>query len=275
MGQRGKKLDPLGSAKQMFGARLRRMRDAEEWSLDTLATKVPLSKAQLARVERGEYLPPEKLPPLLDALFGTDDLFTELYVFACREAVHYGYHRLMEYERMAVGIKEYGAMLIPGLLQSEDYARALFRSTQARDEAWQEEQVVIRMQRQERLRGDDPPHLAVLLDEGAVRRPVGGPTVMREQLEYVISMVDTPACVIQLLPFSFGEHGMLGGSISILTLPDSSTVAYEESTGAGTILEAPARVQRHMRHWDRLWAYAMPPGETVTFLKKVVKELPA
>ncbi len=270
-----KELDPLGSARQMFGARLRRMRKAKGWSLDVLEAKVPLSKSQLARVERGSYLPPEKLPALLDDLFGTEDLFAELYVFACREAVRYGYGLLMDHERRAVGIKEYAGVLIPGLLQTEGYARALFRVTAARGEAWQEEQLAIRMARQTVLRGENPPHHAVLLDEAAIRRPIGGPAVMREQLEYLITMVETPWCVIQLLPFSYGEHGMLGGAVHLLTMPDNRTVAYEESTGNGTMMEAPDRVQRHVRHWDRLWAYAMRPHETATFLRQVIEELPS
>ncbi|MGA5225766.1 helix-turn-helix domain-containing protein [Streptomyces koyangensis] len=269
-----KELDPLGSARQMFGARLRRMRKAKGWSLDVLEAKVPLSKSQLARVERGAYLPPEKLPALLDDLFGTEDLFAELYVYACREAVQYGYGLLLDHERRAIGIKEYAGVLIPGLLQTEGYARALFRVTAARDEAWQEEQLAIRMARQTRLRGENPPHHAVLLDEAAIRRPVGGPAVTREQLEYLIAMVETPWCVIQLLPFSYGEHGLLGGAVHLLTMPDNRTVAYEESSGNGTMMEAPDRVQRHVRHWDRLWAYAMRPQETAAFLRQVIEELP-
>ncbi|MFF8566318.1 helix-turn-helix domain-containing protein [Streptomyces albidoflavus] len=269
-----KELDPLGSARQMFGARLRRVRKARGWSLDVLEAKVPLSKSQLARVERGSYLPPEKLPALLDDLFGTEDLFAELYVYACREAVQYGYGLLLDHERRAVGIKEYAGVLIPGLLQTEGYARALFRVTAAGDEAWQEEQLTIRMARQTRLRGETPPHLAVLLDEASVRRPIGGPAVMREQLEYLITMVETPWCVIQLLPFSHGEHGMLGGAVHLLTMPDNRMLAYEESTGNGTMMEAPDRVQRHVRHWDRLWAYAMTPQETAAFLRQVIEELP-
>ncbi|SCD87973.1 Transcriptional regulator, contains XRE-family HTH domain [Streptomyces sp. BvitLS-983] len=270
-----KELDPLGSARQLFGARLRRMRKARGWSLDVLEASVPLSKSQLARVERGSYLPPEKLPALLDDLFGTEDLFAELYVFACREAVQqYGYNLLLDHERRAVGIKEYAGVLIPGLLQTEGYARALFRSTAARDEAWQEEQLAIRMARQTRLRGENPPHHAVILDEAAVRRPVGGPAVMREQLEYLITMVETPWCVIQLLPFSYGEHGMLGGAVHLLTMPDNRTFAYEESSGNGTMMEAPDRVQRHVRHWDRLWAYAVKPQETAAFLRQVIEALP-
>ncbi|KLJ04140.1 Scr1 family TA system antitoxin-like transcriptional regulator [Streptomyces sp. KE1] len=269
-----KELDPLGSARQMFGARLRRMRKAKGWSLDVLEAEVPLSKSQLARVERGAYLPPEKLPALLDDLFGTEDLFAELYVYACREAVQYGYGLLLDHERRAIGIKEYAGVLIPGLLQTEGYARALFRVTAARDEAWQEEQLAIRMARQTILRGENPPHHAVLLDEAAIRRPIGGPAVMREQLEYLITMVETPLCVIQLLPFSYGGHGMLGGAVHLLTMPDNRTVAYEESTGNGTMMEAPDRVQRHVRHWDRLWAYAMRPQETAALLRQVIEELP-
>ncbi|MFD5185857.1 helix-turn-helix domain-containing protein [Streptomyces sp. NPDC058372] len=274
MSTRAKKLDPAGSNKQLFGARLRRMREARGWSLDVLSTKVPLSKAQLARIERGEYLAPEKLPALLDAVFGTEELFVELYALACREAIRDQYQRRMEYEEQAESIKEYAGTLVPGLLQIDDYALALFAATRPGELAWQEEQLAVRKQRQARLYGPNPPHLSVLLDEASIRRPIGGPEVMKRQLEFLVSMVDTPTCVIQLLPYSHGEHSLLGGSLALFTLPEGNSMAYEESIGSGTLLEAPAAVQQRMRRWDRLWGCALSPTETAAFMNDAMEALP-
>ncbi|MFD6041918.1 Scr1 family TA system antitoxin-like transcriptional regulator [Streptomyces koyangensis] len=274
MSARAKELDPAGSNKKLFGARLRRMRESRGWSLDYLVTKIPMSKSQLARVERGEYLAPEKIPALLDELFGTDELFVQLYALACREAVRDQYQRRMEYEAQAVSIKEYAGTLIPGLLQIDDYALALFAATRPGDRAWHEEQLAVRKQRQARLHGPDAPHLAVLMDEAAIRRPIGGPEVMRRQLEFLVSMVDTPSCVIQLLPYSHGEHSLLGGSLALFTLPEGNSMAYEESIASGTLLEAPAAVQRHMHRWDRLWGCALSPTETAAFMNNVMEALP-
>ncbi|WP_436738032.1 DUF5753 domain-containing protein [Streptomyces sp. BBFR102] len=274
MSTRAKELDPAGSNKKLFGARLRRMRAARGWSLDYLVTKIPMSKSQLARVERGEYLAPEKIPALLDDLFGTDELFAELYVLACREAVQDQYQRRMEYEALAVSIKEYAGALIPGLLQTDDYARALFAAGRPGDLAWQEEQLAVRKQRQARLYGQNPPHLSVLLDESSIARPIGGPEVMKRQLEFLVSMVETPTCVIQLLPYGHGEHNLLGGSLSLFTLPEGNSMAYEESIGSGTLLEAPAEVQKRMLRWERLWGCALSPTETAKFMHDVMEALP-
>lgn len=274
MSTRAKKLDPAGSNKQLFGARLRRMREARGWSLDVLSTKVPLSKAQLARIERGEYLAPEKLPALLDAVFGTEELFVELYALACREAIRDQYQRRMEYEGQAVSIKEYAGTLVPGLLQADDYALALFAVTRPGDRAWQEEQLAVRKQRQTRLYGPNSPHLSVLLDEASIRRPIGGTAVMKRQLEFLVGMVDTPTCVIQLLPYSHGEHSLLGGSLALFTLPEGNSMAYEESIDSGTLLEAPAAVQQRMLRWDRLWGCALSPSETAAFMNDAMEALP-
>ncbi|MFD5027407.1 helix-turn-helix domain-containing protein [Streptomyces sp. NPDC058373] len=274
MSTRAKKLDPAGSNKQLFGARLRRMREARGWSLDVLSTKVPLSKAQLARIERGEYLAPEKLPALLDAVFGTEELFVELYALACREAIQDQYQRRMEYEGQAVSIKEYAGTLVPGLLQTDEYALALFAVTRPGDRAWQEEQLAVRKQRQTRLYGPNPPHLSVLLDEGSIRRPIGGSALMKRQLEFLVGMVDTPTCVIQLLPYSYGEHSLLGGSLALFTLPEGNSMAYEESIDSGALLEAPAAVQQRMLRWDRLWGCALSPAETAAFMNDAMEALP-
>ncbi|MFI8909971.1 helix-turn-helix domain-containing protein [Streptomyces albidoflavus] len=274
MSARAKEVDPTGSNKKLFGVRLRRMRSARGWSLDYLVTKIPMSKSQLARVERGEYLAPEKIPELLDDVFGTDELFVQLYALACREAVQDQYQRRMECEAKAVSIKEYAGTLIPGLLQTDDYALALFAATRPGDRAWQEEQLAVRKQRQTRLYGPDAPHLAVLLDEAAIRRPIGGPEVMRRQLEFLVSMVDTPSCVIQLLPYSHGEHSLLGGSLALFTLPEGNSIAYEESIDSGALLEAPAAVQQRMLRWERLWGCALSPQETAAFLNDVMEALP-
>ncbi|MBY8885764.1 helix-turn-helix transcriptional regulator [Streptomyces sp. PTM05] len=276
MAQRPRELTPFVSARHLFGAELRRHREQAGLSLERLAAIVKYSRSHLSRIEIAEVMPPPDLAELLDAAFGTDGIFGKVYELAKREVHPDQYRRLMELEARAREIEEYGGQLVPGLVQTEDYARALFRvSNPAASPEAIEEKVAARMSRQALLRAEPPPHLSVILDEAAVRRPVGGPQVMRTQLAALIEIVDTPTSVVQVLPFDHGEHALAGGSLKLVTLEDRTAVAYEESIGTGTLIEDSDTVSAHRRVYDLLRAYALSPSRTATFIGSVMEALPS
>jgi hypothetical protein len=106
-----------------------------------------------------------------------------------------------------------------------------------------------------------------------VRRPVGGPVVMRAQLARLAELVDTPTSVIQVLPYEHGEHALLGGGLDLLTLDDGTAVAYEESITTGQLIEDRERVMRRSRSYDLLRAYALSPTQTAAFIHSVMEAL--
>lgn len=269
-------LTPDRSARHFYGADLRRYREARQMSLGRLAGEVPCSKSHLARIETAESMPPPGLSEEFDRVFQTDGHFTRLYALARREMHPERYRRHLELESKATVIRTYAGLLVPGLLQTAEYAEALFRATRPKAEDTEVRQMVeARLSRQVRLREPQPPDYSVILDEAALRRPVGGPAVMRAQLDALLRLVHTRHTVVQVLPFAHGEHGLMGGALTLLTLESGATYAYEESIATGTLLEDPEQVANRVRAYDLLRSCALPPQETAQFLRAVRAGLPA
>jgi transcriptional regulator with XRE-family HTH domain len=267
-------LTPDRSARHFYGSEVRRYRTNAKMSLAGLAEVVKYSKSQLGRIETADAMPQPGLSEALDAAFGTDGHFVRLYALARREAHRDKYRRRMELEAQARVIEEYSGHVVPGLVQTRDYAYALFRaSNPGESEDRLEERVAARLGRQELLRTDPRPHLWIILDEAVTRRPVGTPAVMREQLAVLLPLVETPHTTIQALPDSHGEHALLGGSLTLLTLGGSLTVAYEEGITIGHLIEDPEAVSQHRRAYDLLRAYALSPRDTAAMVKAAMEDL--
>jgi transcriptional regulator with XRE-family HTH domain len=267
-------MTPDRSARHLFGSQMRRHREQAGMNLERLAEVVRYSRSHLARIEIAEYMPPPDLPARLDAAFGTAGEFEGLYGLARREVHPDRYRRRMELEARARVIEEF-APIVPGLVQTADYARALFTVSNPRAGADEiEEKLSARLGRQDLLRADPPPYLSVILDEAALRRPIGGPDVMRAQLAVLLALTDTAHSVVQVLPFAHGEHALLGGSLTLLTLEDGSVVAYEESITTGTLLEDLESVGTRRRAYDLMRAYALSPSLTAALIRDVMEAPP-
>ena len=268
-----RRLTPDRSARDLFGAELRRLREEAGLSLARLADILKYSKTHLGNIETADRGVPPDLPPKLDVLFEAGEHFQRLYGLAKKE-VHPGkYRRYMELEAQAVDIRHYAGHMVPGLLQTKAYAEVLLRAgdPEAADEAI-EELVAARLSRQERLRSPAPPQLSVVLDEAVMRRPVGGLAVMREQFDVLLALVDTPRTMIQVLPFTHGVHGLMGGSQDLLLLQDGTRIAYSEGSKSGLVIEDPADVEWRWQAYDRLRAYALSPRESAALIRSAMED---
>lgn len=179
----------------------------------------------------------------------------------------------MEYSERAVAIREYAAHVVPGLLQTEAYARAVLgvgRTLGSKEQL--EERVALRMGRQERLGAPDRPELWVVLDESVLRRPVGGRTVMGQQLARLLGTATASHVTVQLLPFDQGEHDVMGGSLTLLTMPDGSEIAYTEGAHYGQLIEDPDEVRSFTLAYDRLRAAALPPLMSLDMIRSVMED---
>ncbi|WP_338671833.1 helix-turn-helix transcriptional regulator [Streptomyces sp. SCSIO 30461] len=275
MPARPRELTPDRSARHLFGAKMRAHRERAGMSLEGLSNVVRISRSHLSRIETAEAMPPPSLPAMLDAAFGTDGIFEELYRLASKEIHPDQFQRRMELEARAVLIEEYSPQIVPGLVQTEDYARAQFvvsNPKATRDEI--EELVTARMIRHARLEADPPPDLSLILDEAVLRRAFGGPSVMHAQLVRLAEMALTPTTVIQVLPFTHGGHPLVGGSLTLMTLDDGARVAYEESITTGTLLEDLSIVAERQRAYDLLRACALSPGDSAAFIRSLMEALP-
>ncbi|KWT60378.1 DNA-binding protein [Streptomyces albus subsp. albus] len=264
-------LTPYVSARHYFGSEQRRHREAAKLSLVQLATVVNSSKSTLARIETAELLAPYDLPPRLDAAFGTGEHFYGLYQLAKREAHPDQYRRFMDLEERAETIENYEPQVVPGPLQTEAYARELFRSL----DCWTSEQieklVAARLSRQASQRSGGPPYRWAIIDESVIRRQAGGEECMYEQLASLLGQADTSHSKVQVVPFSAGLHTLMSGALTLLTLPNGSSVAYEEGIKASHLYEAADAVKPWRRQYEMLRAIALSPAESANLIRKAME----
>jgi hypothetical protein len=164
---------------------------------------------------------------------------------------------------------------VPGLLQTKEYARAVVTAGAA-GIAVEEiaRRVDLRLERQRLLDRSDGPVFWAVIDEAALRRPIGGSEVMRAQLEHLIDLMRQPSITIQVMPFSFGGHSAEGGAFSILRFPDQDLpdVVYAEQLASALYLDKREDVDRYTEVMERLCAVSTTPDETVQLLREIADE---
>ncbi|KAF3469659.1 helix-turn-helix transcriptional regulator [Streptomyces sp. Tu 3180] len=258
----------------LFGARVRRLRTAAGLTQAELGARTRVVATRITQIERASGAKPTReLARALDAALGADGLLVDLWPYVYREAFPDWSRKFMAYSERAVSIGEYAAHVVPGLLQTEEYARAVLRvGLTLSSEEQLEERLSARMGRQGRLVPDDKPALWVVLDEAALRRPVGGRAVMREQLTRLLDAASERHITVQVLPFEQGEHDVMGGSLTIPTLPDGSDVACTEGAHHGRLVEDPDEVRNFALAYDRLRAAALPPLMSLDVIRSVMED---
>jgi len=269
-----KGIDPSASMAALFGARVRRLRTAAGLTQAELGARTHVVSTRITQIERASGAKPTlALARALDTALGADDLLVDLWPYVYREAFPDWSRRFMAHSERAVAIRQYAAHLVPGLLQTESYARAVLsvgRTLGSREQL--EERVDLRLGRQQRLRAADRPELWVVLDEAVISRPVGGQAVMRGQLTRLMEAAAEGHITVQVLPFDQGEHDVMGGSLTVLSMPDSSEIAYTEGAHYGQLIEDPDEVRRLALSYDRLRAAALPPLMSLDMIRSVMED---
>jgi transcriptional regulator with XRE-family HTH domain len=268
-------LDPGSSLLAFFGAELRRRRAAAGMSQEQLGHAISYSAALVGRVEIGERVPSPDFARRCDDVLSADGLFVHL-----RDSMNSDVHafprwfrEFVEYEREATSIREFNALAVPGLLQTEDYARALIRVGRPRDSEDEVKlHVATRIERQEVLNRSKPPMLWAVVDEAVLRRPVGGPVVFRSQLAHLTKVARSPGVVLQVMPFSAGAHAALGEFI-LLGLGDGRTVAYTESVESASLSEQAGEVEAFELVFDMIQAVALSPEASIGMVTRIQGEI--
>ncbi len=272
----------------MLGSQLRRLREDKGVSRQEAGYTIRASESKISRLELGRVSFKERDVDDLLTLYGVEDKEErEALLQLARDANTPGWwHRyndvLPGYFQTYVGLEESAALIrtyelqfVPGLLQCEGYARAVIRLGNAGAADHEiEQRVELRMQRQERLTGPDAPRLWAVLDEGALRRPIGGPEVMREQFEHLIEMSRLPNITVQVMPFRFGGHAAEGGAFSILRFPDQDLpdVVYVEILTGAMYLDKRDDVDTYLQAMERLCVDSATPERTVELLGQYLRE---
>ncbi|WP_256967702.1 helix-turn-helix domain-containing protein [Streptomyces sp. CS057] len=268
-----KAIDPQSSMAALFGSRLRKLRVAAGLTQTEVGLLAHVVGSRIAQLERATGAKPTlELTRVLDKELVADELLIDLWPYVYREAYPDWSRAFIAYSARAAVIREYASHVVPGLLQTPEYARALLSVGHTlRDAEHLEERLEARLDRQVRLTGPDRPELWIILDEAVLRRPVGGAAVMQGQLEKLLRMAEEPNVTIQVLPFDQGAHGSLGGSLTVLVMPDGTEIAYTEGAHYGQLTEEPDEVERFVLTYDQLRAMALPPLMSLAMIRSVLE----
>ncbi|MES4908093.1 MULTISPECIES: helix-turn-helix transcriptional regulator [unclassified Streptomyces] len=265
--------NPPLSPLQRFGADVRRVRLGRNLTQKHLATGTGYSVPYVSGVESGKLLPSEKFAIGCDRVFGTNGLFTGM-LRLLEEGDHATqFVPYVQLEQKASHILNFSTTTIMGVLQTEEYARAIFRAGHpfAPDEAIQGK-VEARIRRREVFSQDRPPKLWAVLHEACLRTHVGGQSAMAGQLGFLVKLAARPGIDLQVIPFTAGAAAVHSAPLTLLTFKDSPTVLYSEDLQGGRLCRMAATVAVVMQNYDRLRAHALPPDESLAFIETVREE---
>ncbi|CAL9552147.1 helix-turn-helix domain-containing protein [Streptomyces sp. enrichment culture] len=272
--------------RRQLGADLRRLRELKGLTLEEAGARVGISKATLSRYETKEGVVKW---PAVDALcreYGTTDEERMALVELAKGAKIQGWWRsladpipesmnlMLTLEDEVVREDHYACMYIPGLLQTRAYAEAVHRASEVQCEEREVQHMVdIRMKRQELLDREEPPRIWCVIDEAAIRRQVGGRSVMQEQLEHLLAMAKRPHVTVQVLPFSTGAHAAAVGSFVVLRGPSPELdVVYVDLLGGGLFMEKKPELERYRLAFEYLSAQALDLESSTELIQRLSEE---
>lgn len=261
----------------MLGSYLRQLRERTHITREQAAAAINATPSKIARLESGRSTLKHHDATRLLTLYGVSHEQQQALLDLVRHASTPGWWHLhadllpdwfepyIGLEAAAAAIRSYHVQFVHSLMQTEDYARALIHMAHpdaAADEI--DRRVHIRMTRQQQLVRPDGPLLWIVLDEAALRRPVGTPQVMRDQLTHLLDITKFQNVVLQILPFDTGAHPALGGPFTILRFPEPNLpdLVYLQQLDSALYLNKRDQVDRYMNILDRLCLQAMPPTAT-------------
>jgi transcriptional regulator with XRE-family HTH domain len=275
--------------RMLLGAQLRRLRDAAGITRDDAGYHIRASGSKISRMELGRVSFKERDVTDLLEYYGVTDLAEkEKLVQLTREAnatpwyqkfqdvVPDWFHVYVGLEEAAQLIRVYEVQFVPGLLQTEEYARAVvLQGAPGVDPDEVERRVALRMGRQKLLTRENPPRYWVIMDEAALRRPMGGRDVHVEQIERLIDLVGEPNITLQVMPFRYGGHAADGGAFTIMRFPETDLpdVVYMEYLTGAHYIDKPEEVERYAAVMERLSVAGTSPDRTREILSGMLKEI--
>ncbi|GAA2426816.1 helix-turn-helix transcriptional regulator [Actinomadura vinacea] len=242
-----------------------------------LAEALGCKAGWIEKLETAQKPPSEATADDMDVFFDTGRArtFWTMWREIKREGKHLaappGFNRYVEIEAKSEALREFEAQVVPGLLQTPAYARAVTSAGQHPDAL--EDRVASRMERQAVLKRDDGPRIWFVLDEAVLWRPVGGPEVMREQLERLVEITTTsPRVEIRVLPFSSVTYAGLDGSFTVMSLPGGVDLAYHEGPEISQVIEDGAKIAEYRVRFDLVMGEALRTEESLAMIRKILEE---
>lgn len=262
------------SALAAFAVELRAWRQRLGWSQVQLAEKMTYSPSLISAVETMAKSPTYDFARRCDAATGAPGTFVRLQELVAREAYPAWFAPVVAFEHDAIRLHGWEPGVVPGLLQTEAYARSVIRAGRPQDSSEGIDRMVFaRLERQEVLTTEQPPMVWFVLAEGALRQLVGGASVMAEQLDRLIVLAAQQRIVIQILPFTASDYAGGDGAIAVYEFAEAATVAYTECYGGGRIVEASGEVADLVTVVSMLRASALSPEESRELMRTTRSEI--
>lgn len=262
--------DPESNTLAFFGAELRLRRERAGLTQTAMARRAHCSASLLSKIESGDRIASESLTRECDAVLGTDGYFGRLWPVVIKHAFPSWFRPYVQLEEQATVICNFQLALVPGLLQTEDYARAVFATSRLEN---QEDLIMGRMQRQRVFDSPERPRFWAILEEHVLRRPLGDNALMADQLRKLIEATENPLTVVQILPESVTAHPALDGSFSALVFDEGESVVCVDGFPQGHITAERRHVETAFDTYDLLRALALSPNESVALMDTTLKDL--
>jgi transcriptional regulator with XRE-family HTH domain len=263
----------IPESRSAYGDELRQRREAAGLTQEGLSERAIMSRTHIAHIEAGRRKPSLEDARRLDQVLETGGVFERFLPTLDNRLLAGHFEAVAQFEKQATMIREYGSSLVPGLLQTEAYMRAVFRSGfPPKSDERCDKAVVTRLERARIL--DDPvlPVMWVLLDEAVLRRPIGGPAVMAEQLGHIAELGERERIRAHVLPFGVGVHPLLAGALTLMWFDDAPPLAYVEGLKSGSLLELPTVVHQCQSAYDLALGDALSHRESLALIRAVAEE---
>ncbi|MFI8513655.1 Scr1 family TA system antitoxin-like transcriptional regulator [Streptomyces sp. NPDC085460] len=262
-------LDPSASPLDYYGYELRRLREGAGLSQSQLGDILFCTGSLVGQIETARKVPTREFSERLDAALMTGGFFTRLVGLVLKSQLPSWFRPYAEMEAKATYLCIFQAQLVDGLLQTEDYARALMS---ARFESDLDGLVAGRMERQRILVREHPPLYWVVMSEAALRQEIGGRAIMRQQLAHLLEMQEREWVKLQILPFAVGAHAGSLGSFTLLRFDDDPDLVYTEDFVQGHMTVDSAAFKEGSLRYDHLRAAALSVEDSSALITRVMEE---
>jgi transcriptional regulator with XRE-family HTH domain len=257
----------------LFVDEMKAARDQRKWSQAELGRQADYSESAIAMVESFQRPPTASLAKALDKAFGTAGTYTRMELRLRNLPFPASFRGFAPHEAEAATLSTYQHSLVPGLLQTPEYARAVLETKPNASDDEIDSLVAGRLARQSVLGRDDPPAplMYALIDEGALNRPVASPAVMHDQLAHLVSLSKKPNVTIQVVPYDAGGHSGLLGAFVIADGPSAARIVFIEDVVGGRVSEDAATVAEVVLRFNALRSEALPKGASRTLMESVAR----
>ncbi|MEH1012633.1 helix-turn-helix transcriptional regulator [Micromonospora sp. CPCC 206060] len=264
---------PRMSTLEFLAGELRRARTAAGLSQEDLAQQINYSQSLVSMIEQARRTPGLDFMTRADDVLHTDGLLVRLQALVHIESAPPWFREWMAVEQEVAALWSFEVSVLPGLLQTEDYARAVLATGGLLPEDRAERLITSRMQRQAVLTRDRPPQFVAVFDEQILHRPVGGRAVMREQLAHLVEMGRRPHIQIHVVPADVGEYPGLAGPFVLGCYDDGTRVVHLDTPLHGQVIDRPEDVANLNRRWEAVRGEALSRRQSAELIAKVAEEL--